>query len=129
MLLSLGFWGPLSVVALMTLAIVDSPQPAAERTRRAGGRSALMAIVFVTRLMPFISFDAVSYAVGLTPLSFWRFTLAPLAGILPASFLLSHFGGELAAADAERVGLAFLVLGLAVLVPLLLRLIRQYRER
>jgi uncharacterized membrane protein YdjX (TVP38/TMEM64 family) len=27
----------------------------------------LMAVVFVSRLLPFISFDAISYAAGLTP--------------------------------------------------------------
>jgi uncharacterized membrane protein YdjX (TVP38/TMEM64 family) len=175
MLLSLGFWGPLSVVALMTLAIVLSPLPSAPIAlaagalyghtlgtlyvlagaelgaliafgiarlvggavlgrwlgragfvRLEGAQGTLMAIVFVTRLMPFISFDAVSYAAGLTPLSLRRFAFATLAGILPASFLLAHFGTELVSADAGRVGLALLVLGLGVLVPLLLRLIRQH---
>ena len=36
MLLSLGFWGPLSVVALMTLAIVLSPLPSAPIALAAG---------------------------------------------------------------------------------------------
>ena len=86
-----------------------------------------MAIVFVTRLLPFVSFDAVSYAAGLSPLSFWRFALATLAGIVPASFLLAHFGAELASADAGRVEFALLILGLGILLPLFLRLIRRSR--
>ena len=36
MLLSLGFWGPLSVVALMTLAVVLSPLPSAPIALAAG---------------------------------------------------------------------------------------------
>ncbi len=39
-------------------------------------QNALMAIVFATRLMPFLSFDVVSYAAGLTPLKAWRFGVA-----------------------------------------------------
>ncbi|MGE3720011.1 MAG: TVP38/TMEM64 family protein [Bauldia sp.] len=48
-------------------------------------QSWLMVAVFVSRLVPFTSFDAVSYAAGLTPLSFWRFTLATIAGVAPIS--------------------------------------------
>lgn len=97
--------------------------------RLEGSQWTLMAIVFLTRLMPFISFDLVSYAAGLTPLAVWRFALATLAGILPASFLLAHFGAELTAADTGRVAVALLVLGLGVLIPLILRLYRQLRRR
>ena len=177
MILHLGPWGPLTVIGLMTLAIVFSPLPSAPIALASGalyghtfgtlyvlvgaelgaliafaiGRVAgravlnrwidsgrfmnlegsqgtLMAVVFVTRLMPFISFDAVSYAAGLTPLSTWRFALATFMGILPASFLLGHFGSELTSADAGRFSLTILILGLVVLIPLLVRLFRQYRS-
>jgi len=64
-----------------------------------GSQSALTAIVLVSRLLPFVSFDAVSYAAGLSCLRFWRFALATLAGILPASFLLAHFGSAAAEGD------------------------------
>jgi uncharacterized membrane protein YdjX (TVP38/TMEM64 family) len=97
--------------------------------RLEGSQGTLMAIVFITRLMPFISFDAVSYAAGVTPLSLWRFALATLAGILPASFLLAHFGAELTSAEAGRASLALLALGGVVLAPLVLRLIKQLRRR
>jgi len=43
------------------------------------------------------------YAAGLTPPSAWRFAVATLAGIVPAGFLLAHFGDELASADAGRM--------------------------
>lgn len=54
----------------------------------------LTAVVFGSRLVPFISFDAVSYAAGLTPLSFWRFAVATFAGVLPISFAL-HFSASI----------------------------------
>ncbi len=53
-----------------------------------------MAVVFGSRLLPFISFDAVSYAAGLTPLAFWRFALATLLGVVPISFVFTALGEE-----------------------------------
>src|SRR3546814_7754166 len=58
-----------------------------------GLQTALTATVFASRLRPFVSFDMISYAAGLSRLHAWRFALATLAGIVPASFLLAHFGG------------------------------------
>ncbi len=52
----------------------------------------LMWLVMVSRLIPFISFDLVSYAAGITALSYHRFLLATAIGILPSSFLLAYFG-------------------------------------
>ncbi|MEQ8504355.1 MAG: TVP38/TMEM64 family protein [Rhodospirillales bacterium] len=86
---------------------------------RLTSQNALMAIVFVSRLLPFISFDLVSYAAGLTPLRLWRFAVATLAGILPASFLLAHFGGELATFDSDRVLFAIAALGAVTIIPFL----------
>lgn len=54
----------------------------------------LMVVVFASRLLPFISFDAVSYAAGLTPLVFWRFAVATLMGVAPISFLLAYGGAR-----------------------------------
>jgi uncharacterized membrane protein YdjX (TVP38/TMEM64 family) len=88
----------------------------------AGSQNFLMGTVFVSRLLPFISFDIVSYAAGLTSLSFWRFAAATLAGIVPASFLLAHFGSELAGGETDRILIALVVLGLITAIPLLAKL-------
>ncbi len=94
-----------------------------------GSQNALMAAVFVSRLLPFLSFDAISYAAGLTPLAAWRFALATLFGIVPASFVLAHFGGELASANLQRAGLAVLALGAITLVPVAVKLaLDRYRS-
>ncbi|MEQ8354633.1 MAG: TVP38/TMEM64 family protein [Kiloniellaceae bacterium] len=82
-------------------------------------QNALMAVVFVTRMMPFLSFDFISYAAGLTPLKTWRFAVATLLGIIPASFMLAHFGDELASGDLRRIGLTVLLLGSITLLPFL----------
>lgn len=93
-------------------------------------QNALMAMVFASRLLPFISFDLVSYAAGLTPLTLWRFAVATLAGIIPASFLLAHFGGEMASADARRTALAVLAIGAITLLPIIGKLLLdRYRRK
>lgn len=48
--------------------------------------------VFFARLIPVVSFDAVSYAAGLTRMSFSRFILATSAGMAPATFIYSYLG-------------------------------------
>lgn len=91
----------------------------------AGSQNFLMGTVFVSRLLPFISFDIVSYAAGLTTLSFWRFAVATLAGIIPASFLLAHFGQELMTSETDRIMLAVVVLGALAALPFLAKLVAR----
>ena len=94
-----------------------------------GSQNALMGLVFVSRLLPFVSFDVISYAAGLTVLSAWRFALATLAGIVPASFLLAHFGAEMIAGEADQAMIAALGLGVLVAIPLAVRFIRDRATR
>ena len=94
-----------------------------------GSQNALMGLVFVSRLLPFVSFDVISYAAGLTVLSAWRFALATLAGIVPASFLLAHFGAEMIAGEADQAMIAALGLGVLVAIPLAVRFIRERATR
>ncbi len=94
-----------------------------------GSQNALMGIVLISRLLPFISFDIVSYAAGLTLLSFWRFAIATLVGIVPASFLLAHFGGEMATGESDRIMLSVLALGTITLVPFVVKIVRDRLRR
>lgn len=72
----------------------------------------LMMIVFLTRLAPFISFDVISYAAGLTKLTLLRFFIATLMGIIPISFMLAHFGSEAAHGEMQGIAIALLFLGI-----------------
>jgi uncharacterized membrane protein YdjX (TVP38/TMEM64 family) len=94
-----------------------------------GSQMALMVTVFVTRLLPFLSFDLVSYAAGLTPITVWRFALATLAGIVPASFVLAHFGNEMATGEADRIMWTALALGLLTAAPVLVSWWMRRRRR
>lgn len=51
--------------------------------------------ILVARLLPFISFDIVSYAAGLTSMDFWGFFAATGVGQLPATIVYSYVGGML----------------------------------
>ncbi|GLC79590.1 TVP38/TMEM64 family protein [Lacrimispora brassicae] len=51
--------------------------------------------VLVCRLLPFVSFDLVSYGAGLTSMSFGSFFLATGIGQLPATIVYSYVGGML----------------------------------
>ena len=94
-----------------------------------GSQNALMGIVLVSRLLPFISFDIVSYAAGLSVLSFWRFAIATLVGIVPTSFLLTHFGGEMATGESDQIMISVLALGVITLIPLAVKLVRDRLRR
>ena len=93
-----------------------------------GSQNALMGLVFASRLLPFVSFDLVSYAAGLTVLSWWRFAIATLAGIVPASFLLAHLGAEMVAGGAAQAMIAALALGVLVAIPFIFKLMRDRRR-
>ncbi len=61
----------------------------------------LMLIVFGSRLVPFISFDAVSYAAGITNLSFSRFAFATFLGVVPICFALAAIGAGMVQSDID----------------------------
>jgi len=50
-------------------------------------------VIFILRLIPVISFDAINYAAGLTGISFWRFLIATALGMAPGTFIFVYLGG------------------------------------
>jgi len=92
---------------------------------RSQGR--LMTLVFLSRLVPVISFDAVSYAAGLSALTPWRFALATLAGIVPMSFLLAAVGAGLAHEPGGQAPLMARLIGLTA-VPFLMTVLMRRRR-
>lgn len=65
--------------------------------------------ILICRLLPFVSFDLVSYAAGLTSMSFGSFFIATGIGQLPATIVYSYVGGMLTGgAKLFVTGLMFL---------------------
>ncbi|PQO22391.1 hypothetical protein C2I36_13410 [Rhodobacteraceae bacterium WD3A24] len=92
-----------------------------------GSQTALMGTVFLSRLMPFVSFDLISYAAGLSRLRLWRFALATFAGIVPASFALAHFGRTAMDDGGQTAAVIALSLGLLTLGSVTIATLRQRR--
>lgn len=65
--------------------------------------------IMVARLLPFVPFDAVSYAAGLTSMDFWPFFLATGLGQLPATIVYSYAGGSLTG-GAQKLMVGLLIL-------------------
>lgn len=51
--------------------------------------------ILISRLLPFVSFDVISYGAGLTPVSFRHFLVATGLGQLPATVIYSYLGQNL----------------------------------
>lgn len=73
--------------------------------------------ILIARLLPFISFDVVSYAAGLTSMDFWGFFVATGVGQMPACIVYSYVGGMLTG------GARMMFLGLVCLFALAIMVI------
>jgi uncharacterized membrane protein YdjX (TVP38/TMEM64 family) len=49
-------------------------------------------VVFITRITPVLSNDAVSLISGVLNMRFWKFMGATIAGITPLTILIAYFG-------------------------------------
>jgi uncharacterized membrane protein YdjX (TVP38/TMEM64 family) len=83
--------------------------------------------VLVARLVPIVSFDIISYVAGLTRMGFWRFMLATMVGMAPATFLYAYLGGQ-APQYVQVLLVAFGVVIAGALVAAVLRLRRQEKQ-
>ena len=82
--------------------------------------------ILICRLLPFVSFDAVSYFAGLTPMKFLPFFIATGIGQTPATIVYSYVGGMLTG------GARIMMTGLLCLfaISILVTIIKQlYTER
>ena len=75
--------------------------------------------ILVCRLLPFVSFDAVSYFAGLTPIKFWPFFIATGLGQLPATIVYSYVGGMLSGGARWLVTGLLCLFGLAIFTTIL----------
>lgn len=79
--------------------------------------------LFISRFIPFICFDVVSYGAGLTNMSLRAIILASFFGMLPLTFIYNQFGAGLVMNQALAVFLGILLVILMFIVP---RMIERY---
>lgn len=85
--------------------------------------------ILIARLLPFVSFDIVSYAAGLTSMSFTSFFWATGVGQLPATLIYSY-AGEMLTGGAKTFVIGLLTLfAFSVLAFLLKRVWSQRKNR
>ena len=82
--------------------------------------------ILICRLLPFVSFDAVSYFAGLTPVTFLSFFIATGIGQLPATVVYSYVGGMLTGGVKYFVTALLCIFALSILVMIIKNI---YTER
>lgn len=81
--------------------------------------------ILICRLLPFVSFDAVSYFAGLTPMEFWPFFIATGVGQMPATIVYSYVGGQLTG-GAQKLFIGLMTLfAFAIFITILRGISRQ----
>ena len=72
--------------------------------------------ILIARLLPFMSFDLVSYAAGLTSMSFTSFFIATGIGQLPATIVYSYVGGMLTGGAKLMMTVLLTLFALSILI-------------
>ena len=85
--------------------------------------------ILIARLLPFISFDIVSYAAGLTSMSFGSFFIATGIGQLPATIIYSYVGSMLTGGAKMFVTGLLLLFAISALIVLLKQLYNEKQKK
>lgn len=84
--------------------------------------------ILIARLLPFMPFDVVSYAAGLTSVGFWSFFIATGLGQLPATIIYSY-AGDMLGGGARTFVFGLFILFAAVAAAYLLRAVMAERRQ
>ena len=85
--------------------------------------------ILIARLLPFISFDLVSYAAGLTSIGFVPFIIATGLGQLPATIVYSYVGGMLTGGAKAFVTALLVIFALSALVVLVKKIFADREKK
>ena len=85
--------------------------------------------ILICRLLPFVSFDLVSYEAGLTSMSFWSFFIATGIGQLPATLVYSYVGGMLTGGARLFVTGLMILFALSALIVMLRRIYMEKQRK
>lgn len=81
------------------------------------GEWLLGGLIFVTRLLPVLSFDLISYGAGLAGLSLPIYASSTLLGMIPSTLLLTYLGEAFTLGTRAAIALSLLFIVLLVLLP------------
>lgn len=134
-----AFWGGLLSLSSATLAAAVSfgiahalgraPVEAILGKRSLGAADVWFArygvyAVLIARLVPVVSFDVISYAAGLTRMSFSRFLLATIVGMAPVTFVYSFLGER----APQYIDILLVIFGLIVGAGVVYTVVIRYKK-
>ncbi len=73
--------------------------------------------MFISRLLPVVSFDIISYGAGLTKMSLKKFSLATFLGMIPLTFLYNYSGSVLVFGGRLTFALGIVMVVLFFVIP------------
>ena len=82
----------------VALRKIVSNQKAVEFIKHAGEKRGFY-VILLSRLLPFISFDIISYMAGLSGIRPWAFIMGTALGMLPATIVYTFLGSEIPAME------------------------------
>ena len=85
--------------------------------------------ILVCRLLPFVSFDAVSYFAGLTPMKFLPFFIATGIGQTPATIVYSYVGGMLTGGARIMMTGLLCLFAISILVTIIKQLYTESQNK
>lgn len=84
--------------------------------------------ILIARLLPFVSFDIISYAAGLTSVRFWPFFWATGLGQLPATLVYSYVGDMLVGSARTFLCGLLILTSLGVMIFVMKRFVRDKKQ-
>jgi len=84
----------------------------------------LALFIFLSRLLPILSFDLVSYGAGLTNMTLRTFAVATLLGMIGPTFLLTYAGKQVVSGEWVLIVFSLAMVALLLLIP---KLMARYR--
>ena len=85
--------------------------------------------IIIARLLPFVPFDPISYAAGLTGMSFLSFFIATGIGQLPATLIYSYAGTQLAGGAKNLVTGLFILFAVVTLSTIVKSIYTQKKKK
>lgn len=85
--------------------------------------------ILICRLLPFVSFDAVSYFAGLTPIKVIPFVIATGLGQLPATVVYSYVGGMLTGGVRYFVTALLLIFALSIMAMIIKNIYSEHQKK
>ena len=81
--------------------------------------------ILICRLLPFVSFDLVSYFAGLTSINIYSFLIATGIGQLPATIIYSYVGGMLTGGVKMLVTALLLIFALSIFIVIIKQIFNE----